>query len=320
MFFKDLKGQDQAIGTLKSYIRQSHLSGGFIFSGPEGIGKKMAALACAQRLNCAESPTDEPCGQCPSCLKISSLTHPDLHLIGDEDNEIKIDDVRSLQRQISFRPYEGLMQVFIIDNAHRLNPDSSNALLKVLEEPPKHNLIILVTAKPRLLFNTITSRCKVVRFYGLPRHELKRILVNDYSCDEQTAHFLAYYAEGSLGEALKLSAEEIMQKKNSLLDDFIFSAKPGTGVSGAQTKEEMRLSLNLLAAAFRDIYLVKAGALAEEMINFDRRDELAKLAGRLTFVRIEDILSGISQSIEHLEDNINIRLLLNNLGAQLWQT
>ena len=111
MFFKDLKGQDQAVSTLKNYIRQSHLSGGYIFSGPEGIGKKMAALASAQRLNCAESSVDEPCGHCPSCLKISSLTHPDLHLIGNEDNEIKIEDVRSLQRQISFRPYEGLMQV-----------------------------------------------------------------------------------------------------------------------------------------------------------------------------------------------------------------
>ena len=111
-----------------------------------------------------------------------------------------------------------------------------------------------------------------------------------------------------------------MQKKNSLLDDFIFSAKPGTGVSGIQTKEDMRFSLNLLAAAFRDIYLAKAGASLEEMINFDRKVELSEIAGRLTFARIEDILCCISESIGYLENNINIRLLLNNLGAQLWQT
>ena len=320
MFFKDLKGQDQAVDTLKSYIRQGHLSGGFIFSGPEGVGKKMAALASAMRLNCVETSADEPCGHCASCLKIGNLTHPDLHLIGNQDGEIKIEDVRSLQRQISFRPYEGLMQVFIIDNSHRLNPESSNALLKVLEEPPKHNLIILVTSKPRVLFNTISSRCKVVRFYALPRHDLERILSDDYSCDPQSAHFLAYFAEGSLGEALKFSQEQVMQRKNSLLDDFVFSAKPGLGFSGIQSKEEMRFSLNLLATAFRDIYLVKVGALPEEMINLDRKEELFKVADRLSFTRIDGILGCISESIEYLESNINIRLLLNNLGAQLWQT
>jgi hypothetical protein len=212
------------------------------------------------------------------------------------------------------------MQVFIIDNAHRLNSDSSNALLKVLEEPPKHNLIILITSKPRLLFNTISSRCKVIRFYVLPRQKLELILKNDYACDAQTAHFLAFYAEGSLGEALKLSAGQIMQKKNDLLDNFVFSSKPGQGFARISAKEDARFYLNLFAATMRDVYLVKAGLGADQMINADRAPEISKIAQRLTFNRIEGICSGISESIGYLESNINIRLLLNNLGAQLWQT
>jgi len=319
MYFKDIKGQAQALNILKSYLGQGHLSGGYIFSGPQGVGKMLAAKVCAQRLNCAESASVEPCGNCASCLKIDKLAHPDLHIIDHGAAQVRIEDVRALQKQISFRPYEGRSQVFIINNAHRLNADASGALLKIREEPPEHSLIILISDKMRLLFDTVISRCKVIRFSGLPRKELELILKQDYASSAEAAHFLAYYSEGSLGEALKLKDTDIIQRKNNLADSFVFSLRPPPALSAAQSSEELRFLLNTLASFFRDIYLIKTGAGADEVINFDRRQDLLKAEPRFSYSQLDDIFSCLTRSADYLESNINSKLLLYNLGAQLWK-
>ncbi len=171
MRFSDCLGHDKPINIINSYIEKSRFFGGFIFSGPQDIGKKMAAKIIAQVLNCTAGE-NKPCGSCPSCLKTEKLQHPDLHIIENGESQIKIEDIRAIQREANFRPYEGAMKVFIIDNAHRLNPDAANSLLKLLEEPPKHSLIILITHKPQAIFKTVLSRCKVIKFAPLARTNL----------------------------------------------------------------------------------------------------------------------------------------------------
>ena len=144
------------------------VSGGYIFSGPEGIGKKMVAKIIAQKLNCT-ADLNKPCGSCSSCLRIQKLQHPDVHIIENDESQIKIEDIRDIKREASFRPYEGVMKVFIIDNAHKLNSEAANALLKILEEPPKDSVIILITHKVQTIFKTVLSRCKQIRFASLAR-------------------------------------------------------------------------------------------------------------------------------------------------------
>ncbi len=211
------------------------------------------------------------------------------------------------------------MKVFIIDDAHRLNPDAANSLLKVLEEPPKGSLIILVTHKPQNIFKTILSRCKVIKFSPLVRIALEDVLIKKYFLDKLSAHFLSFYAEGRLGLALRLKDSKIIQEKNKIFDAFVLSDKPLDRNLTGQSKEQLRVCLNILASWFRDIYLLKAGMPDKEAIHLDRQSDLLQLMHRFSFKQLDGIMTVISESSLYLENNINSKLILHNLGVQLWK-
>ena len=302
MRFSDCIGHDKPISIINSFIESNRFSGAYIFSGPEGIGKKMVARMVAQELNGAGDARE----------------HPDLHIVESGHSQIKIEDIRAIQHQAALRPYEGKMNIFIVDNAHRLNPEAANSLLKLLEEPPRDSLFILVTHKPQSIFKTVLSRCKTIKFAPLARADLESLLIREHSLDRQSAHFLAYYAEGRLGLALKLKESGIAGEKNRILDSFLLPEKAHDRAGGGQNKEELRAFLNILASWFRDLYLVKAGLNQAEAIHADREADLFKLSEKFSFKQLDDIVSCISESFMYLDNNINSKLLLHNLGAQLW--
>jgi len=315
MPFTDIIGQEKPANLLREYIHQKRIASSYLFIGPEGVGKKMAAQCFAKALNCEENNLDA-CDKCISCLKIDKGQHPDMHFIGSEDI-IKIEEVRQLQREIALRPYEGKFKVFIIDNAHNLTADAANAILKVLEEPPAHSIIILVTAKPQKLFKTIISRCQVIRFNSVPRLELKEILENKFSLSKANAHFLAYFSEGRIGLALKLKDTDLLAEKDKIIDGF---SKP-RGIFAQddtwQEKDEIRNYLNILAVLVRDIIINKTGLANSEVINIDRIDDLKRYADTYSFPDLERMLKAISDSLLYLEQNINTKLLLSNLNISL---
>ena len=318
MYFNDVLGHDRSLSIIKAYLEKSRFSGAFIFSGPEGIGKKMVAKLIAGQLNCT-GQADRPCGSCSACLKIQKETHPDLHIIQNGQSQIKIEDIRGILRQANFRPYEGAVKAFIIDNAHKLNSEAANALLKVLEEPPKDVLIILITHKPQNIIKTVRSRCKQIKFSPLLRSQLETVLIKNYALDKVAAHFLAYYAEGRLGLALRLKDTPLLREKNKIFDSFILSWKPLDHFMMNQSKEQLQVCLNILASWFRDIYLLKCGLPDQEIIHLDRHSDLLKLIPRFSFKQLDEIMATLSESSWYLEKNINSKLLLHNLGAQLWK-
>ncbi len=314
----EILGQDLPLGIINSYIEKNKFFGGYIFSGPEGVGKKLVAQFIAQKLNCL-SDAAGPCGSCPSCLKIKKSEHPDVHFLGSLDEAVKIDDIRNLQRQANLKPYEGKMKVFIIDNAHKLNLESANSLLKILEEAPPQSLIILITHQGQKILKTIVSRCKMIKFSPLGRGVLETVLVKNYALPKDFAHFLAFYTEGRLGLALRLKDSDIFAQQNRLFDAFVLSSRPLDPSLSGQTKENLQGFLSILASWFRDIYLLKAGVQAQEIIHSDRQNDLLKLTLKFSFKQLDEIMNTISESALYLENNINSKLILHNLGAQLWK-
>jgi len=318
MSFSDIKGQDSSLEILRGHLKNARLAHGYLFLGPDGVGKVLTAKTLAKALNCKENNLDS-CDKCPSCLKIESNQHPDVHIIDTEDAEIKIEDIRQLQSEIALRPYEGRAKVFIIKNAHNLNGPAGNAFLKTLEESPGNSVIILISDKPNLLLKTIISRCQAIKFYPAPRGELENVLFADYSTGKELAHFLAYFCEGRLGAALSLKEADILKQKNLIIDEFVLSRRSGVDALLGQKRSQMRASLNILASWFRDMYLLKIGASYGELIHLDRKPDLIKSTGRYSFTELDDILTFISQAIYYLEHNINVKLLQANLKVELWK-
>lgn len=318
MSFSDIKGQDKAIGVLKAYLSSFKFAGAYLFTGPEGVGKRLAARTFAKALNCLKQKEDS-CDSCPSCLKIEKNNHPDIHFIEPVDSgAIKIEEIRQLKQDISLKSYEAEFKVFIINDAHQLTAEASNALLKILEEPPAESVIILVAAKPQLLFKTIISRCQRIKFSSLQRASLETILKEDYRLDGTLAHFLAYFCEGRIGQTLSLKDTDILREKNRVID--MFSASPTAGLDNLareSTRQDIRRYLNLLAGWFRDIYLMKTGIAHAQLINLDRRDELLRLIHRYSWPELESIFKCISDSLGYIEQNVNTKLLLSNLSEAI---
>ncbi|MCM8795561.1 MAG: DNA polymerase III subunit delta' [Candidatus Omnitrophica bacterium] len=320
MLFKNIYGQDKACKILEAHLREGRLASAYLFIGPDGIGKKLLAKRLAQILNCEND--FKGCQECVSCRKIENNQHPDIHIIDPtpDETQIKIECIRQMQREINLKPYEGKAKVFIINDAHKLNPDSSNALLKVLEEPPKNSLIILVTARPNLLFKTIISRCQIIKFSSLSREKLEGILRKDYRLDSRLAHLLAYFCEGRIGYALRLLKEKrILEDKNQFMDMFFSPRRIVLENKLLEDKDQLRYLLNILVTFLRDIYLLKMGLSPLELINFDRKTELSVLAEHFSFMDLDHIFNFISDAFLYLEENVNPRLLLAYLKMELWR-
>ena len=317
MRFDEIIGQENALNIIRAHLKNNRFFGAYLFSGPEGTGKKMTARVASAALNCAD-PHNPPCGTCASCQKIRKEEHPDLHIIANGQSQVKSEDIREILRQANFRPFEGRSKVFIIDNAHKLNIEAANSLLKVLEEPPANVVIILVTHKPQNIIKTVLSRCKMVKFSSLPRARLEEVLIKNYAQDRLSAHFLAYYAEGRLGLALRLKDLPLLQEKNKICDNLLSNRPLDRNIIG-QNKEQLQGALNILASWFRDIYLIKAGLDEKESINADRKLDLIKAASQYSYKQLDEIIWSIGESALYLEKNVNSKLLIHNLGAQLWK-
>ena len=316
MSFSNIRGNEQPLGIIQRYLKNiaSQSSRSFLFCGPEGVGKQLAAITIAKAVNCLQDNVDA-CGTCLSCSRIERRQHPDCHFIDDSDSgSIKIEDIRQLQKDIGLRPYEARKKVFIINNAHSMTAEAANALLKVLEEPPKDSLIILVSSKTALLFKTIISRCQIVKFYPMARKALQEILIREYGLKDDRAHFIAYFSEGRIGQALSLKDSAIFEDKNDIINEFCFHGRPGLSTLEISDKQEFRSALNVLAVWFRDLYLLKSGLAYTQLVNLDRKDDLLKMVKSHSFSDFDEAMENISFSLLRLEQNINMKLLLSNLS------
>jgi DNA polymerase-3 subunit delta' len=193
-----LVGQDYAVRALREAVSNGTVGHSYLFVGPQGVGRELAAVALAASVNCAQGG----CGECDVCKRTLRRAHPDVTFVAPEGAQILVEQVREL-RQIAYRSaFEGKTKVLVIEDAHRLNAAAANALLKVLEEPPGDVVFVLVTESPEDLPPTIVSRCRRIDFSPLGPAEIRTILTDRHNAPEQLAEWAARTGE-DLSTALR---------------------------------------------------------------------------------------------------------------------
>src|SRR5580704_14105349 len=175
--FRDLVGQSHVTSTLANAIKNNRVAHAYIFSGARGVGKTTTARILAKALNCAKGPTAEPCGECDSCREITAGNSLDVIEIDAASNR-GIDQVRELRDMVRYAPAGGRYKVVILDEAHMLTTEASNALLKTLEEPPEKVVFVMATTQPEDLAETIRSRSQHFHFRALSFKEIDEALAS----------------------------------------------------------------------------------------------------------------------------------------------
>jgi len=206
--FQDLVGQQHVTETLKNAILNNRVAHAYIFSGARGVGKTTAARILAKALNCVKGPTPEPCGVCDSCKEIATGTSLDVIEVDAASNR-GIDQIRELREMVRYAPAASRTKVVILDEAHMLTGEASNALLKTLEEPPDRVVFVMATTEPENLEDTIRSRSQHFHFRALTFAEITKRLEEiaqkeELKIDPGAMAVIARMAEGSLRDALSL--------------------------------------------------------------------------------------------------------------------
>lgn len=302
MSFAELLGQNKAITLLTRAVTSGRLAHAYLFAGPDGVGKNTAARALASVLLCRNPNGLEPCGTCPGCRKYLSGNHPDLLRIQPEGAAIKIDQIREMKKALSFSPFESRQRVVLIEDVHTMRREAGNSLLKVLEEPPANNLLILIGSTAGALLDTIVSRCQVIPFAALPI-ALAATVIHRHrpELDQEHCRTLAALADGCPGQALALETEGTLALYEKLLERWLNPPRArGQQVEQALTlalevaeaKEGMEPLLRLLRIFLKNVMAARTDATAfpfpREVMQARERWNLARLSAKMTAIDLAE--------------------------------
>lgn len=240
MPFDRLVGQEEAVRVLRGCLSSSRIGHAYLFYGPAGTGKSLAANLFAQAINCDAGGPDA-CGRCLSCVRTEHGSHPDLHILapGTEKGEnVGIQQMRDLRSDVHLRPSLGRRKVYIVPEAERLSPPATHTVLKTLEEPPPYVTIILIAPDPADLLPTVVSRCQLVRFTPEPVDVVTDALVAR-GVPRETAMLAAAYAEGRVGAAIRLAADTAELARRAKVLDLL------QGLANADRRSALRLAEDL---------------------------------------------------------------------------
>jgi DNA polymerase-3 subunit delta' len=327
----ELTGNESVKSLLRKILEARRVPGAMLFIGEDGIGKKLFALEIAKALNCRTPQGAEGCGRCPSCVRIAKLNypqssesddwkgiiwtdHPDVGMVAAPKRVLLVEQMRLIEREANYRPYEGKARLFLIEDADKLNDASANALLKVLEEPPHTSHIVLLTSRPAMLLPTIRSRCQMIRFSPISAEEIEAHLLKNKIASAGEARMRARVARGSLGRAVNDEFDSYVEQRKAMLrvlqalavsDDRIQLLRSAEEFNDARHKDEYESRLDILEALIRDAWMLSLHAPEESVINEDLLPELKKISEHLDSRRPASWISQIEELREQLIVNIN---------------
>lgn len=346
----DTMGQERPKQILGRALENGRVPHAYLFSGPAGVGKEALAIEFTKALFCS-SLEKRPCHVCSSCTRISRFQHPDFIFLfptsGDKIEEqnqvlqsvaanpyarkqlwasplISIDAVRQVRKASNLKPSEGRRMV-VIAEADKMNIQASNAILKILEEPPASMHLILTTAQPAKLLPTILSRCQEIRLGPLRAQDIETARVEREGLKTGQARLLSLAAQGSYGQALEWKEEGFQEKRETALNILRTCLKSRKAqldliqeLLQTQDKSQIRKILTWLILWYRDSHIASLlNDSRERIVNADLSDTLEKFNNTFESIDHERSILEIERSIEMLERNIQIQLVLTVLFQRL---
>nr|AIA15492.1 DNA polymerase III, delta subunit [uncultured bacterium] len=311
-----------------------------------GSSKRTMALAFAMAVNCqADAPEgqewpDSPCGICASCVRFQRGSHPDLTEVNLETQaaalgeagkgksgpakELRIDAIREMQANVGLSPHSARWKIYIVGDADKMNEEASNALLKTLEEPPAHTIIILLAPDEMSVLPTISSRCFLLPLRSMSRREVARALVQKWGAERDEAELLAALSGGRLGYAVRLMEDrESLERRRSALQELSvlsgahINDRVNTAGRYAKMFTESRPALYEMLQDWegwwRDVIAVRAPA-PELVVNIDQMQALESAARKHSSGSALAAIKLIQDTRQQLLENVNPRVALEALA------
>jgi DNA polymerase-3 subunit delta' len=324
MPFSAVTGHRPVLELLSRAVARHTLPQSLVFSGPQGVGKRLTAIALAQALNCdrpqAGALPVDACGACAPCTRIARGVHADVLLLEPGDSgSIKVDQVREAIDRAGYRPFEGRRRVVLVEEADAVQADTQNVLLKTLEEPPPASVFVLITARPDMLLPTVRSRCQRLRFGPLAPSEVAAILVRNHGFGEGDARAAAALSDGSVGAALAAGAEDAVEAREAaarLLQAASSSADPRRRLDGAKAlvgggtdRDELSRRLLAMSSLLRDLGLLGTDGADGAIANADLAPLLRSLLRHYDAGRAIEAFSTVSRALDALDRNASPKIV-----------
>jgi len=347
MALEDIPGQERAAALLRAALRSGRLAHAYLFVGPSGMGRLAMARELASVLLCPEGGAQpfgdaqgKACGACKSCRSLESGNHPDYYEAGvpEGKQELPIALVQMLQDRAAVKPFMAPRRVFVVKDAERMNQEAANCFLKTLEEPPGGSCFILIAAGLWDMPQTVVSRCRVVKFTGLPPGRVEEVLRGD-GLDAEDAWWLARRSWGSPGLAvgfkhigLHSANRELAEKLLALsaadglalrpaeaygLTDWLSARADDAAQSRPQARAALQELLECAAVFYRDLAALAIAPGEAEVFNRGLEERLRELASRCSVESLIECADRVFDAIERVGANANRQVALDDLFSQL---
>lgn len=337
--FGKIIGNESVKDVLRRHLATDRVPNALLFAGTDGVGKRLFALELAKAFLCRNKTNNESCGECSACVrteqfefpkaddkdahkKVIFSNHADVGTVIAYNRNILVDAIRDLEREAYFRPYEGNVRFFLIDDADKMNDAASNALLKTLEEPASTSHIILITSRPDTLLPTIRSRCQTVRFAPVETEKIEQFLIGERKLSLADAKLNARLAFGSVSRALSIELEKLRDQREMLLHvlqdaienhDRIGLLQAAEKLNDTKNKDNFEANLEILLTLIRDVWTLALSSDDEKITNIDLAPQLKKLVANAQTRRLSGWMGDIELLRENLAVNVNRKVATDAL-------